>query len=308
MSRNLALVGFGLVSLVAAGCRDDGNNPTPVDLSHPVSTDMAGEVNVDMAVQLNYMTTTAHAVDTGAVAAKTAVRLTGLILIDVPTSFASSSGAKCTYQVIASDPACTTAPCGLYVDIVTPFMERSASAPTKCPYADTAGTSFFANSKVGDNIDITGAVDVYTPTGTNVAEHSIITDSVVKSAASTTATAIPVNIAASGDVQFANCYTGATNQTVANCPAGASWQAYEGTYVKLLPPAGGVLTIGAVSAYNFVANPGNIFFSSGNSFIYDSKDAGATVGANATFKSISGAVNVDFGGTIDPVFASDFAQ
>ena len=304
MFRNLALIGFCTAGLAFAACRGDDDAQTPVDLSHPVTVGDGGG-NVDMAMNIPHMTTNPHDIDTGVVAKGTLVSTPGLVILTPASSFASSKGAKCTYQVIAQDPTCATPPCGLYVNIITAFTPRSSTDTTHCPYADTAGSSFFANSKVGDNIDVTGTSDAATTTG-GPTEHSIFADSVVASANTAKVTAFPVTIAGASDTQFVYC-----PKDVCAASSGAGWSQYEGTEVKLAP-ASGSFTIttnpaitGSQIPYYFMATPGNVSFSSSNAFIYDSKDAGVSVIVGKTFSSIAGAVDL-FNSTVDPVFASDF--
>src|SRR5689334_12476611 len=98
MFRKFAFASLCMASVVGTGCRDDNNNNvTPVDLSHPVSTDMAGTTpgGNDQGMTFNYMATTPHDIDTGVVPGMTAVKLTGMVVVDTPSSFASSKGTKC---------------------------------------------------------------------------------------------------------------------------------------------------------------------------------------------------------------------
>jgi hypothetical protein len=305
MLRTLALVGFCSAGLVLAGCRGDDDTQTPVDLSRAIVGDGGDNTPSDLSMTIPHMTTNPHDIDTGVVPKGTLVSLPGLVILTPADSFASSKGAKCTYQVLAQDPTCTTPPCGLYVNIITAFTPRTPGDTTHCPYADTAGSSFFAGAKVGDNIDITGTSDAFTTTG-GPTEHSVVTDSIVKSANTAKVTAVAVTIAASNDTQFVYC-----PKDVCAANSGAGWSQYEGTYVKLTP-ASGPFTIasnpqitGTQIPYYFMATPGNVSFSASNAFIYDSNDGGVTVTNGKTFTSIAGAVDL-FNTTIDPVFSDDF--
>jgi hypothetical protein len=287
MFRKLSLTALGLGATLVLGCSSDNNGPA-VDLS--LTGDLSGS-NTDQGTGLNYMVATPHDVDTGVVPVNTAVKMTGLVVINPPSSFASSHMMKCTFEAIAQDPNCNTAPCGLAVHIITNFVPRSTTDTTHCVYADKS-TTFFANTKVGDTIDITGTVDSFQMQGQTIVSHSITTDSVTASATMGKVTPIAVTIAASGDMQFQN-------------GTGTGWQQYEGTSIKV-SPASGFFTVTSETKYNFTTDPGGVYWGSANYFIYDSKDMGVSVAQGSTWKSITGSVDVSFGGQINPVFKDDF--
>jgi hypothetical protein len=303
MFRKLSLVALGLGATIVTGCSSDSGNGTPVDLSQPVVGDASG--NADQGTGLIYMAATPHDIDTGVVPNKSEVKVTGLVVIKAPSSFPSSHMMKCTFQAVAQDPACNTPPCGLYVNIVTPFVASPTDA-TQCPYPDQS-TTFFKDTKVGDTIDVTGAVDSYQPTGATLTEHSIVTDSIAASATMNTVTAIPVTINHTGDTQFVYCLKSA-------CPAnqGSGWQTYEGTYIKLSLDDNSKFTVGEntqvstkAAKYYFITTPGNVSFSRDDAFIYDPKDAGINAADGTTWTSLAGAVDI-FESAITPRLQSDF--
>jgi hypothetical protein len=300
MFRQLFPVGLGLISLISLGCREEATKG-PVDLAHPSPHDM-GDNNptgtVDMAMQIPMTSTTPHDIDTNAVAAGTKVSLTGLVITSPVKRHLSSSG-YCEYRVFAQDPACTAsaAPCGIELyDRGTKLAVLDASGKD-CPYADASDskTVFSVIKEYGDIVDVTGSVKSF-PDQTapmTVVMHSVSVDTLTFKSKGSLPTAIPVTDSAT---------------SIFAPHSGSGWNTYEGTYIKLSPPSGMFTTSATDSHDDFTVTPGGAMF--GTSFYYGPKDLGGNTfpETGAQFSSISGVVDNDYGGVIQPILPTDYAQ
>jgi hypothetical protein len=277
---------FCAVTLLASGCRDDSGSSNDLGVS-----DQGNDESVNSA----YTAATPYDIDSsdpkmGRFVAKTAVRLTGLVITTPVNSFSSRDG--CKYEVWAQDPQCTKPPCGIAVIQTIP-----TPANKMCPETEDSGT-FLATSKVGDNIDVSGTVDIFPDISNKsmVVEHEVLADS-IKASAGEKAKITPLLVD-----DGALFVTGTAKMT----PAG--WATYEATYITLKPHSDN-LTITKVDPgrpYHFHTTPGNTDWGDIFRSVYNANDAGVMIRVGAQFKSISGVVTNTFGGAILPVQETDF--
>jgi hypothetical protein len=292
MFRKLALVGIFAVSL--AGCRDD-SNPLPVDLSHG-PYDMAVNPNADLSMMQMMMSTTAHDIDTNAVSAGTAVSLTGMISVTSVHRHLSSTTMYCEYRTIVQDATCSSPPCGIELYQRGQKLTTAGATTKDCPYADAAGSMTVLGQikNYGDVVTVGGSVksfpDQMAPM--TVVLHSLSVDTLT---VTTTKGPLPTPIAITDT---------ATSMFTAH--SGSGWNMYEGTYIKLSPNGGGKFTVGTQDTfYDYTVTPGGAEYDTNNYF--GPKDAGTFPMPGATYSSISGVVDNDFGGTISPILPGDFA-
>jgi hypothetical protein len=288
MFRNLALVG---VCVAMIGCRDE-LVAGPVDLARG---DMSGSAG-DMSMMQMMTSTSAHDIDTDAVASGTMVKLTGMISIDNVHRHLSSTTMYCEYRTIVSDASCTTPPCGVMLYQRGIKLTTPGATTTDCPFADAAGsmTDLGQINSYGDVMEITGSVKSFIDnTAPMVVKlHSITVDTLtVTMPNGPLPTAIPVtDDAASKFVQH----------------SGSGWNMFEGTYIKLSPNGGGKFTTGTPDNFgNFTVTPGGAQFATSDYF--GPKDGGTFPMPGSMYSSISAMVNNDFGGSLVPLLPSDYA-
>jgi hypothetical protein len=292
MFRKLALVASSLMVLAVAGCRND--TPfMPADLS--VSGDGGGGGN-DMSMMKMYTAATPHDIDTGMVTKGTNVKLTGMVVVAPVSKFFSKSSATCKYEIIVQDPACSAPPCGIVVETNGMHLPVMDAGSGSCPTPPNSGT-FLDPLGIGDNVDLTGAVDTFADNmNAAIVQHSITADSTTKTAGTATISAMPVP-----NDQFVTHTTG-------------QWMMYEGTVITLSGTGGGKLTITSVDAntpFHFHTMPGNADWGNDYHFSYkgnaDNFDAGGSFPqVGLQFTSITGVVDTLFGGAVKPRLMSDF--
>jgi hypothetical protein len=306
MSKLLPCLPFGL--FLVAGCQSPfSSQPPPIDLGTNDLTqggaqDMASS---DANMMTMYTAMSPHDIDTAPGTIKNkAVKLVGVV-VTTPVSTFLSQKTQCVYEVTVQDPACTTPPCGIVVDLNGPTVASGKTA-SDCPFAKDTTTAFKATS-VGDVLDVTGTVDTFAdskPNGTPaVVEHSIKADSVTKTGGPMTITPmVPADI----------------TQFVTHVPG--DWNKYEGTLVTIKPSAGKLTlsSIDTMSPYHFHTMPGNVDWATTFHGIYKSIGDGGTAdvpfdgGTNyfpqqgLLFSSITGVVYTIFGGQVTPRFMDDF--
>jgi hypothetical protein len=296
MLRNLALIGVCAGGLLVAGCRDD-NNFTPTDFARMGDLGAGGGDSggggQDLSMMKMYMATTPNAIDTGTVAKNTAVKLTGMVVTTPVSKFFSKSSATCKYEVNVQDPACTTPPCGLVVDLNGPTLPVMDAGSSSCPLPASSGTSFSA-TMVGDVVDVTGVVDTFADkNNAAIIQHSIVGDSVTK-------TGGPMNITpmvVTDGSMFVVHVTG-------------GFPMYEGTLITIQPSTKlQVTSFDTGTPYDFHTSPGNTSWGTTFHFAYKNgmdTDAGDFPQVGTMFTSITGVVNTIFGGSVEPRFNSDF--
>jgi hypothetical protein len=299
-----SVIFVGVVAAVTAiGCGGGTTNPTP-DFS------MKGDAGPgDMSRLKMYATATPNDVDTntigGAFGMGTAVKMTGLVVLTPPESFAAKSKTECEFEVWAQDPTCTVPPCGIV--LVTPPITFATGNGVYCPYASDA-SDLLKPVWQGDHVDITGEVATYSnsgeafdmtmPSGT-VVEHQITLDSLTQTAMKQP---LPAPIAVTDQLS-----TMTPPESLFEAYSGTGWAKYEGTYIKLTP-ASGKFTAPAVAGSfgNTVFAPGNALFGDDFKFLY-TPDGGAAIPApSSTWTSLGGVVTASFGGVIYPLQSTDF--
>lgn len=296
MLRKLALVVGCVTSLASAGCRNDNNNFMPADLSVGGGGDGGGN---DMSMMKMYTAATPHDIDTGMVTKGTNVKLAGMVVVAPVSKFFSKSSATCKYEIIVQDPQCTTPPCGLVVEANGMHLPVMDAGSGSCPTPPNGGT-FLDPLAIGDNVDITGAVDTFADsTNAAIVQHSITADGATKTSGTATITAMPV----SDNSQFVVHVTG-------------QWMMYEGTVITISGTGGGVLTVSSVDTatpFDFHTMPGNTswgtdyhFSYKGSADNYDLGTAGQFPQMGLTFHSITGVIDPLFGGAVKPRLMSDF--
>jgi hypothetical protein len=287
MFRNLALVGMCVLGVV--GCRED-SNPGPVDLSRPTG-DLSGVIE-DMSMMQMMTSTTAHDIDTGAVAAGTLVKLSGMISVDNVHRHLSGTTMYCEYRTYVQDASCVTPPCGIELYQRGIKLTTPGATTTDCPYADAAGsmTDFGLIKNYGDVVEITGSARSFTDSTApmTVVHHSLVVDTLTFTMSKGP---LPTPIAVTDD---------ATSKFVPH--SGSGWNTYEGTYIKLTP-ASGTFSITAQDMYGFTVNNGALFSTKD---YFGPKDAGTFPPAGATYSSLSGIDDNDFGGSVVPLLPGDY--
>jgi hypothetical protein len=290
MFRKLALVG---VCAAVIGCRDN-TVAGPVDLSHP-GQDLSFNPNDDLSMMQMMTSSSAHDIDTDAVAAGTAVTLKGMISVDNVHRHLSKTTMYCEYRTIVMDQNCTTAPCGVELYQRGIKLTDPNASTTDCPFADAAGsmTDMGSIKEYGDVMDVTGSVKSFIDNTApmTVKLHSLTVDTLTVTA---TKQPLPAPIAVTDQ---------ATSLFVIH--SGTGWNMYEGTYIKLSPASGKFTTQTPDQFGNFTVLPGGAQFSTADYF--GPKDAGVFPMPNSMYSSISGVANNDFGGAIQPLFPTDYA-
>jgi hypothetical protein len=300
MLKKFASLGLSLVALAATGCSDDLVGPKPLDLSLPPGSDlsMTGGGG-DQGMNLNYYATTPHDIDVASatdanVGKGKAVKISGMVALSLVNEFKNSAKTKCYYEVWVQDPSCSTPPCGIDVQVVTPFP----SGAQYCPYAKDSGT-ILANVSAGDNVDITGTVDNFPDKNSSVVEHEIVADSWTKTAGTAKIMATVV-----------------TDPTAFKNGTGSGWAMYESMLVTIQPAVKLQITgIDSSTPYQVHACPSNNLsctatadFGTTWRNLYNSKDMGEILSVGEQFTSITGIVDTVFGGSVDPRFKTDFVQ
>jgi hypothetical protein len=289
MFRNLALVGMFGVGLL--GCRDELTQ-APVDLSRPFTGDMAVNANSDLSMTQMMTATSAHDIDTGAVAAGTAVRLSGMISVDNIHRHLSGTTMYCEYRTFVTDGSCTSAPCGIELYERGVKLTTPGATTTDCPSPYASGSTLLVSKiqNYGDVMDISGStktfVDSTAPMLVNT--HSLTVDTLT---ITTMKGPLPTPI----DVTD-------TATSMFTPHSGAGYNMYEGTYIKLTP-ASGKFSIAMQDMYGFTTNNG-AQFSTGDYF--GPKDGGMFPPSGATYSSLSGVVWNDFGGQVTPLLPGDY--
>jgi hypothetical protein len=277
-----------ICAALATACREDPMMMGSQDLS--ASGDMAGGGG-DMAMMRMYTNAKPHDIDKGTVTKNTAVRLTGMVATTNVTAFLRS-GMDCMYQTYVQDPACTTPPCGLVVVAESSHKHMNVR---DCPPSASSG-SLLATVRLGDNVDVTGVVDVFAQAG-QPTQHEVELDSAM----------------VTGGNQVAMIFTETDASIFPNgMGSGAGWAKYEGTLVRVAPVGGLTVT------QTFPAGSGGgtrpVFITNDNitwayTFLFgQGADGGAYPSLNAQFKSITGVVNTlpIFGGQLVPRATGDF--
>jgi hypothetical protein len=290
MFRNLALLGFCGLALV--GCRGDDLNPSAVDLSRP-NLDLSFNPNSDLSMNQVMMSSSAHDIDTGAVAAGTEVKLSGVISIDNIHRHLSKTTMYCEYTSYITDANCTSGPCGL--QLYQRGMKLAAgSTTTDCPSpygSGNSGVPLAAIQNYGDVVEVTGMVknlpDTMAPM--TVVLHSVSVDSLTVTMAKGP---MPTPIAVTD-----------TATSLFTIHSGMGYITYEGAYVLVTPPSGKFSVASYDSTYGFITNNG-AYVSTGDYF--GPKDGGTFPPMTATFSSIAGLVSSDYGGALTPLRASDY--
>jgi hypothetical protein len=292
MLRKLALVAGCVMSIASAGCRNDNNNFMPADLAVGGGGGDGG--SNDMSMMKMYTAATPHDIDTGMVTKGTNVKLSGMVVVAPVSKFFSKSSATCKYEIIVQDPQCTTPPCGIVIEtngMHLPVMDAGSSS---CPTPPNGGT-FLDPLAIGDNVDITGAVDTFADSmNAAIVQHSVTADGATKTSGTATITAMPV----SDNTQFVVHVTG-------------QWMMYEGTVITI-SGGGGKLTISSVDTgvpYNFHTMPGNTSWGTDYHFSYKNgmdSDAGQFPQQGLQYTSITGVVDTLFGGAVKPRLISDY--
>jgi hypothetical protein len=277
--------------VAVVGCRDD-QTAGPVDLSRP-GGDMSFNPNADLSMNMMMMATSAHDIDTGAVAAGTAVSLSGMISISKVHRHLSKTTLYCEYRTMVTDASCTNVPCGL--ELYQRGQKLAAgSTTTDCPYADAAGsmTALGVIKNYGDVLTITGMVKSFTDSTApmTVVLHEVDVDSIT---VTTSMGPLPTAIAVTD--QATSIFTIHT---------GSGWNMYEGTYIKLSPSSGQFTTSALDQFGNYTLSPGGAQVDTSNYF--GPKDAGVWPPVGSTLNSLSGVVMQDFGGSISPILPTDY--
>jgi hypothetical protein len=290
MYRNLALLGF--CGLALAGCRGDDLNPSAVDLSRPY-VDLSFNPNDDLSMNQMMMSTSAHDIDTGAVAAGTAVKLSGMISIDNIHRHLSKTTMYCEYTSYVTDANCTSGPCGLQLYQRGMKLTTPGATTTDCPSpygSGNSGVPLAAIQNYGDVVEVTGTVknlpDTTAPM--TVVLHSLTVDTLTVTMAKGP---LPTPI----DVTD-------TATSLFTIHSGMGYITYEGAYVKVTPPSG-KFSVASQDMYGFTTNNG-AYVSTGDYF--GPKDGGTFPPSGATYGSIAGLVSSDFGGALTPLLAGDY--
>ncbi len=334
MFKQLAYAALCTATVYVAGCRNTTtNNPPPQDFA--VTGDMAVVNNTDMPTSgggdmaVMYPATTVNAIDTSTTGIKAYVGVSGLyVFSNVYRTTEKGTGANsnkyyCEYYVYVQDATCATPPCGLRVYAETglapsPSPGEAHAGGGDCPHADAANApkNALSSTKQGDTIDVEGFTDYFPGYPTC---HYINADVVTKSATQAT---MPAPMAVPSPALFnSENPTGAPSGYDGAPKAGVDtgWKTYEGTYVTLTPSSPFTIapfepSPSPVPAPPIPDNFGN-FFAAANGYhvqfnldiYFGPTDMGGFPVGGATYSSLSGWVNTDFGGGIIPVQASDFA-
>jgi hypothetical protein len=275
------LVCAGMAALaLAVGACDDTTNFVPRDFSAATTDAGAGTDS-----SITYTASTAHMVDT---MTSGEVALTGLYVLSTASRHFNKTAKTCEWSFFVQDVACTTPPCGLAVYTSAPAASTVMSG-SDCPFVDQSSTPL-ATIKKGDTIDVQGAIKYFkdkTTGGPNF--HYILCDTVTKSA-------VQANMPAPMSVSDPSIFV---------VHSGSGWTMYEGTYVKVQPSTGKLTIATALDNFgDFTVTPGNASF--GTTFVHAAADAGMFPMMGAQYTSISGVVNNDFGGTVEPLSMSDY--
>jgi hypothetical protein len=299
--QSLALVAAVALVSLTLGCRDNGGNLQPLDLAVSTGSDQ-GAGSGDMAKPTG-IAATPHGIDTNAVGGMfgkgVAVSIPGLIATTPVHYYKCSSKTKCCYEAFAQDPACTTPPCGILLEV----KDIALNTAGKCDYPDTIMPPIALTPvKEGDKIDITGTVDLFSGSGMvdggaagSWVQHSVVLTSLTDNGAGT----LPMPMTVTDGAMF-TAFTG------------AGWATYEGTRVKVQPST--MLTITenlqatSVAPYTFRTNPGQTEWGTNYDLVYQSKTGTQLDAVGTMYTSITGVVGTVFGGAVLPTQAADFMK
>ncbi len=295
-----SVIFVGVVGAAAAiGC--GGSSPNPVyDFS--MKGGDGGPPSPDLSMMKMYAAATPSEIDTNTIGGNfgsgTAVKLTGLIVTSPISGFAAMSKMDCVFEVFAQDPTCTTPPCGILLE--SNKITNPGGTGAFCDYSGAAMTTL-KGIKTGDKVDVAGVVDTFsstgmandmTPSGT-VVQHSVDVDSFTVDASDQPLPAPTVVVD--------------TTPSLFVAYSGSGWAMYEAMIVQL-KPASGKFTTTLDSFGGWTCAPGGAHYADTfTSFFRPDGSAANMYPPNGSmFSSISGIVDLTFGGGILPTDPSDF--